>query len=936
MTKIALRDWILLITLLPTLLASAGLGGYFSYVRFADLSRYLADQASNIGEPLAIAATHGLLTQDKAYLQRLVNVSHRKNSALVRTIAVFDYQHQLIASSNVHKDFADLSLKSTDAMPDAPQVQRHGNYLLIRVPVQLEMDELQPLNKNMAGTNQTAEQLLARAGRLGYVLVQVDTDKVMLAQQSSFLVTLLLVLLAMSLALLLSLRLLSRLSQPLQQLIFQIERLGEGRFEKQLDPQPIGEFDLMRLGVNQLASELKHYKDEMQHTIDQSTSDLVQTMEQLEMQNVALDMARRKAQDDNKLKSEFLAKMSHELRTPLNGVIGFTRQLLKTQLTHHQQDYLNTIQKSANSLLLLVNDVLDYAKLEEGRMTINPEPFSIRDLVHDAVELLSVNAFDKQLELALQIDADVPDALIGDPLRINQILMNIAGNAIKFTEHGSIVIRLQHQPTNDDSVLLHFEVQDTGIGISPQQQEQLFHGFSQADGSIGRRYGGTGLGLIISQRLVEAMGGQIGFHSKTSDGSTFWFSLTLHAHYLGVSEPLPVASLSGKTVLYIEPQQYSRESTLSLLNSWDMQVSACATPAQLQQALARQDQFDIALIGRTVSLDQLNPIIELIRQIKPHCQYLYLLVNSLSPNLREALLHSGAQACLAKPAHQRKLAATLSRPYNQQPVASVPAPNAPKAQLRVLTVDDNEANLKLINTLLGELVESIDSASQGAEAWQLASHAHYDIIFMDINMPVMDGISACQRIQQSSLNEDTPIIAVTAHTLPGERERLLGLGFCEFLSKPLDEQMLQYTLKECCPAFSQPTTATITVPPAVNPKLAELPQSRHVDWDLALQRAAGKTELAREMLQLLLANIPQTLADLEKYRESNQRESLIQSVHKLHGATCYTGVPHIKALSETIETQLKTGASLSQLEPELFDLADQLQSLYTEAQSWEP
>ena len=335
-----------------------------------------------------------------------------------------------------------------------------------------------------------------------------------------------------------------------------------------------------------------------------------------------------------------------------------------------------------------------------------------------------------------------------------------------------------------------------------------------------------------------------------------------------------------------------------------------------------------------LSLDQLNPIIELIRQIKPHCQYLYLLVNSLSPNLREALLQSGAMACLAKPAHQRKLAATLARPYNQHQAVTLPSPTAPKARLRVLTVDDNEANLKLINTLLGELVESVDSASQGAEAWQLASHVHYDIIFMDINMPVMDGISACQRIQQSSLNEDTPIIAVTAHTLPGERERLLGLGFCEFLSKPLDEQMLQYTLKECCPAFSQASMQPVYASTEPAAEIPALPQSRHVDWELALQRAAGKTELAREMLQLLLASLPQTLADLEKYRESNQRDALIQLVHKLHGATCYTGVPHIKALSETIETQLKTGASLLQLEPELFDLTDQLQDLLAESQQW--
>jgi len=933
MTKIALRDWILLITLLPTFLASAGLGGYFSYVRFADLSRYLADQASNIAEPLAIASTYGLLQQDKAYLQRLLDVSHRKNSPLVRTIAIFDDQHQLVVSSNLHKDFAELRLPADSALPDLPQLAQQDNYLLIRAPIRLEMSEIQALALSARSNDNQTARLLSSEGRLGYVLVQVDKDKVMLAQQSSLLTTALLVLLSLSLALMLSLRLLSKLSQPLQQLLAQIERLAEGRFEKHLDQPFIGEFDLMRLGVNQLANELKHYKDEMQHTVDQSTSDLVQTMEQLEMQNVALDMARRKAQDDNKLKSEFLAKMSHELRTPLNGVIGFTRQLLKTQLTHHQQDYLNTIQKSANSLLLLVNDVLDYAKLEEGRMPINPEPFSLRDLVHDAVELLAVNAFDKQLELALQIDADVPDALSGDPLRINQILMNIAGNAIKFTEHGSIVIRLRHQPTTDDRVLLHVEVQDTGIGITPAQQEQLFHGFAQADGSIGRRYGGTGLGLIISQRLVEAMGGQIGFRSKPGEGSTFWFSLSLSAHHLNVSEPLPIQLLHGKTVLYLEPQQYSRESTLSLLNSWGMQVSACATPAQLQQALAQQDQFDIALIGRTVSLDQLNAVIELIRQIKPHCQYLYLLVNSLSPNLREALLQSGAQACLAKPAHQRKLAATLARPYNQQQATPLPSPAHPKARLRVLTVDDNEANLKLINTLLGELVETVDSATQGAEAWQLASHAHYDVIFMDINMPVMDGVTACQRIQQSSLNEETPIIAVTAHTLPGERERLLSLGFCEFLSKPLDEQMLQYALKECCPAFSQLQNQPLFA--AAIPQPPAMPASRHVDWDLALQRAAGKTELAREMLQLLLASLPQTLSDLEKYRESNQRDALIQLVHKLHGATCYTGVPHIKALSETIETHLKTGASLMQLEPELFDLADQLQDLLEESQQWE-
>lgn len=918
MTKIALRDWILLITLLPTLLVAASLGSYFSYNRYAELSDNLAERAYYIGEPLAIAVESGLLTKDISHLQYLLEQVHRKNAPLLHTIALFDPKHQLLATSNLHKNFDALRLPATAQIPAQAQFSQLDGDLLLRLPLQHE------------GLPGAAAPSNGRQAALGYLVLQLDTDSVLLAQRNAVLVSLLVTLLTVALALWLALRLLSRLSSPVQQLIHQIDRLVEGRYQHQLQQPFVGEFEQLRQGINQLTQDLQSQRDELQHAIDQSNSDLMQSMEQLEMQNVALDLARRKAQEDNKLKSEFLAKMSHELRTPLNGVLGFTRQLLKTQLSLHQQDYLNTIQKSANSLLLLVNDVLDYSKLEEGRMPINPEPFSLRDLVYDAIELLAVNAFDKQLELSLLIDTEVPDNLIGDPLRINQILMNIAGNAIKFTEHGSIVVRVRASLI-EEKVQLRFEVQDTGIGIPLEQQEQLFQGFAQADGSIGRRYGGTGLGLIISQRLVHAMDGTIGFDSKTAEGSTFWFTLTLLQHSLEIGEPLPLPALQGKSVLYLEPQQHSREAVLQLLNSWGMQVAACAGNSQLQQALQQQPQFDIVLIGRAISLDQLNPVIELIRQLKPHCSYLYLLVNSLSPNLREALLQSGAQACLSKPAHQRKLASTMARPYlNQQPVAE-PLPSQPKAQLRVLTVDDNEANLKLINTLLNDLVEHIDSASHGAEAWQLASHSQYDVIFMDINMPVMDGITACQRIRQSSLNEQTPLIAVTAHALPGERERLLGLGFNEFLSKPLDEQMLQFALKECCPAFSQLPSQPL-VPVA---DISALPVSRHVDWTQALQRSAGKPELVREMLQLLINSLPQTLAELDKYRESNQKEALVQLIHKLHGATCYTGVPAIKQLTELLETALKTGNSISQVEPELFDLSDQLRDLLTESASWQ-
>ena len=931
MTKIGLRDWILLITLIPTLLISLCLGGYFSHARYHDLQLHLEDQASNIAEPLAIASEQGLLSGNTQHLQRLLNISHRKNSPLVKSIAIFDHNQQLVATSNLHKDFAKLTPAKGASPLVQSQIDDQGDWLIIKVPVILEASHINELALNAATPSKELGRILQTEGRLGTVVVELQKDKVLLAQQTSMLVSLLIILLGMSVGLVLSLRLIGQLTSPLQQLNNQIDKLAEGRFASDLEQPFFGELDQMRLGINQLSIELKRYKDDVQHTIDQSTSDLFHTMEQLEMQNVALDLARRKAQEDNKLKSEFLAKMSHELRTPLNGVIGFTRQLLKTELSHHQLDYLNTIQKSANSLLTLVNDVLDYSKLEEGRMPINPEPFSLRDMVNDSIELLAANAFEKQLELALLIDPACPDDIIGDPLRINQVLLNILGNAIKFTEQGSIVVKVLATDLSDEKLTLHFSVQDTGIGIPSAQQEQLFYGFSQADGSVGRRYGGTGLGLFISQRLVEAMNGTIGFDSQQDQGSTFWFTVVCRRHPLSVSEALPTAVLQQKTVLYIEPLQYSREATLSLLNSWGMQVSACATPGQLQQALSQHQRFDIAIIGRAVSLDQVNQLVELIRQLSKSCQHIYLLVNTLSPNLREALLQSGASACLSKPAHQRKLATALARPYQSQfakPAEHLPLP--PKSQLKVLTVDDNEANLKLINTLLRDLVESIDSAHNGAEAWQKASQTHYDVIFMDINMPVMDGVTACQRIQQSSLNEATPIIAVTAHTLDGERERLMSLGFSEFLSKPLDEQMLHFALKECCPnVLPLPQRHSELPAQALN-----LPKSRQIDWQLALHCAAGKIDLAKEMLQIFLQSLPATLSELEVLVRTNQLEPLIQLVHKLHGATCYVGVSQLKQLTELIETELKQGKSIVQLEPELFELHDRLQSLLNESKQW--
>lgn len=895
MKKIGLRFWLILCSVLPALLVALLLGSYFNTKQQQDSELHLRERAANIALTLAISSQQLLQQQQLKAIQLLLEHAHRLNSPLVISISLFNAEGELLLTSNSQHDLSSETLHQQKIKPNQLSYHDQQQYLLV----------YQPLLK----TN------LLRDDHPGYLLLQFEQQQLLLKQQISLLHSGLLIAFALALALGLAFFLIQKLHPELHRIKKQMQQLMDGQYRVRAYQLGIRELDQLQSGIMQLADRLARLEQEMQQNIEQVTSDLQQSMEQLEIQNIQLDFAKRKALEDNRQKSDFLAKMSHELRTPLNAVIGFTRQLLKTPLSHHQSDYLHTIQKSANSLLSLVNDVLDFSRLEEGRMSINPEPFSLRDTLNDATELLAANAFDKQLELVLIVDSDCPDDVIADPARITQVLMNIAGNAIKFTEHGSVVIRVSATILNEEQLVIHISVKDTGRGISEEKQGRLFDGISPIDQNDQQT--GSGLGLLISKRLVQAMQGNIGFESKPGEGSTFWFTIKCQRHQLSVAEPLPLELLENKTVLYFEPQQYSREATLQLLNSWGMQVTVCATKGQLQQAINLSQQYDIGLLGRAVAINQVNEIISLVQRLKAHCEFVYLLVNTLSPNLREALLSSGANACLPKPAHMRKLALAVVQPYSQPNQEKTEPAKQALLALKVLTVDDNEANLKLINTLLRERVQHLESARDGAEAWQKTTQHVYDIIFMDINMPIMDGITACQRIRQSSLNEHTPIVAVTAHAMDGERARLISLGFSEFLTKPLDEKMLHYTLQEFC----QLQKNSQHVPDA---HLTAVPL---IDWPVALQRAAGKPELAQEMLLLLIKSLPQSDKQIRQAITDNDQQVLLHALHKLHGACCYTGVPRLKNLLEALETQLKKGASIKLLEPELYELDDVIQML---------
>lgn len=898
MTKYGLRARVLAFTILPTLIIGGLMAGYFTFHRYQQLENNLIDQGINIIEPLAIASEYGMTQHSRESLKRLIGVTHRKNSLLIKSIAVFTQDNQLFVTSNYHRDFARLSLHDGDAIPALTSITAQGDDIILRTPIQTEIG---PDGFSLAND---AEPLT-----IGYIAIQMSTDRAMLLQYRDTFFAVSIVLIGIAFSTLFGFRLVKSVTQPITNMVLAVHKIREGRLDTRVSGQLTGELDMLKNGINAMAKALSEYHEEMQQNIDQATSDLRETLEQIEIQNVELDMAKKRAQEAARVKSEFLANMSHELRTPLNGVIGFTRQLLKTSLTPSQTDYMQTIEKSARNLLGIINDILDFSKLEAGKLQLEHIPFSLRDTLNDTMHLLGPSAHDKQLELSLRVDANVPDTLTGDPMRLQQVLTNLTGNAIKFTEQGNVDVHIEQIGSGHHKVRLNVKIHDTGIGISPEQQRQLFQAFNQADSSISRRYGGTGLGLVITQKLVQQMGGQIRFESELDKGSTFSFSLDVEVSSLPQSDPLPLDRIRGKRVWLLEPDAYAQTSLAALLNEWQLDVHPLSSDAPWPEL----NEQDIVLIGSSPLLTPLQ-VMSRLDSLGGQHQNTIVLLSSHEPALYEAMLSHGAQHCLSKPVNHRKLLHALFSPKaSRQKLPAQPAPRQLQP-FKVLAVDDNAANLKLIAAMLKEMVSQVVVCKNGKEAVKLAQSERFDIIFMDIQMPIMDGISATQAIRNQSLNTATPIVAVTAHAIPGERERLLRQGMDDYLTKPIDENMLIKLISDlahCHPQHDGPS---------------------QIDWALAVRQAAGKEDLAKEMLTMLLANFDDIAPVLDAALSGDIEDSdVLDQLHRLNGGCAYCGVPSLQRLLAQLEQQLRDGIPVSELEPELLELQDAQEQVRQEA-----
>ena len=928
MTRYGLRARVITLTLAPTLIIGLLLSAFFSFNRYQDLEGQVVNTGTSIIEPLAIASESGMKLESRESVRQLISYAHRKNSKLVRSIAVFDERHELFVTSNFHPDFESLTYPKDKPIPHLSSSNLLDNTLILRTPIIAEGQYI-----NSANGQSQANQAI------GYIAIELDLSSLRLQQYQEVFSAFLVLILGLGLSGVFAFRLMHDVTQPITHMKNMVDRIRRGHLDVRIEGKMHGELDSLKNGINAMAVSLSEYHVEMQHSIDQATSDLRETLEQLEIQNVELDIAKKRAQEAARVKSEFLANMSHELRTPLNGVIGFTRQMLKTHLSNSQTDYLQTIERSANNLLSIINDILDFSKLEAGKLALENIPFEFQASLEEVVNLQATNAHEKGLELTLKIDPKVPPGVVGDPLRIQQILTNLVGNSIKFTERGNIDISVELRSQTEDSIELQFMVRDTGIGISERQQAQLFQAFSQADASISRRYGGTGLGLVITQKLVSQMGGEISLTSRLHQGSTFWFTLRLSSTDMPMTELIETQCLQDKQLLLIEPNMQAASITQQILTQEGLVVTYRSVMPD------ESTSYDYVLLNLAANQEyQFDTVSGWAIGAKKIAQNVIIGTPSTELALGEQLMKEVDVQCITKPLSRKKLLQTLVS--NQAPTLVAPAietHSEEKLPLTVLAVDDNPANLKLITALLKERVETVISCTSGQQAIDKATETHFDIVFMDIQMPQMDGVTACQNIKKLANNANTPVIAVTAHAMIGERDRLLAAGMDDYLTKPIEEHVLQQVLIHWSSTSEVEHIEKIDpAHPAVSTEIdssqiSETEANEHkniiIDWQAAMKQAANKEDLARDMLKMLVDFIPEVYEAADKAIEDSDYpvEQLIHIIHKMHGSSSYSGVPRLKSVCATIEKELRSGTSVEDIEPELFELQDELDKVQATA-----
>jgi two-component system sensor histidine kinase/response regulator len=656
-------------------------------------------------------------------------------------------------------------------------------------------------------------------------------------------------------------------------------------------------------------------------SVNQELEHEIHKLRAAEEAKMQAEAAKSEAETANQIKDEFLANMSHEIRTPMNAIIGLSHLCLQTAMSVKQQDYLRKINGSAKSLLRILNDILDVSKIEAGKMEIEQTTFELEDVMGNVATIVGNRAHEKKLEFLLQTTPDVPQLLIGDPLRLSQVLINLAGNAVKFTQHGEVIVRVARARETKEEVVLRFSVIDTGIGMSQQEIDKLFHPFTQADSSTTRKFGGTGLGLTISKRLVEMMGGRIWIESNPGFGSRFIFVARFKKPEKQLNFSMAaIDDLRGLRVLAVDQSENSQHILQGYLESFGLNV---AVAGKIQDALdlvkrANEEKKPFGLVVINCKLPEMDGI-ELARQLHEITFLSFrpkvlMITSSDQDELMQKIDSQTVDGILAKPFQQSKLLDAVSKVSGRSVLSSGrfkiiseqlnPELLSHIKGARLLLVEDNEINRQVAQEMLEGFELDVTTAENGEEAIALLEAEEFDGVLMDMQMPVMDGVTATRVIRKNPRFSKLPIIALTANVMVSEQNEFVGAGITDYIGKPIDPDRLVTTLAKWVRPTRAPASTTISAPvvqEVQKPESETLPDLPGVNVAETVRRMGGSVALYCKLLDKFRATERNIVNTIRETLAAEDRSTAERQAHTLRGTAGTLGAKNLQELAASLE-----------------------------------
>ena len=888
MKKLGIKHQILMITLIPVFLTDL----FFTYTHIdgsiEEAGKLLQSKGQIIAQQIAGASEFNLLSGNNHQIEYLLQQSVDSNNIVLAS--VYDQQGTLIAES-----------KSA-----AFQQSATADYFYYRQPVLSHSTKVADLSA--PGVDD-----ISRPKNLGWVHLYISRQQFQLTSRRIIIDSIVFFVTVLCIALMLTALISRRITKPIFRLMEHLKYVESGELGKTINPIEANEIGAVQQGFNQMTHSLLSNRRHLNRRVQQATQQLNATITKLETKNRALGFARDAAQDANRSKSEFIANMSHEIRTPISAINGFISLLDQSKLDKAQQRYVDIVLKSTADLTKIVNEILDFSKMESGKLHIVDEEFDLHEVIEQTRDILFINALAKDIDINLIVYSDTPRRVLGDKLRLKQILLNLIGNAIKFTDQGRVLIKVSMVDTDNEQAVIKITVEDTGIGISEQDQQILFQAFSQVQSSATRSLAGTGLGLVISKNLATLMGGDISMQSKPGEGSSFTLRLPFaqapetETGVAAETGPLRALIIAADNNCLMEAGTlFERAGVVTECNLIDNTEGVEPVINSIQRNLAYIDLLVLDLRHLDIDLDRVleRDMTDAVRVILLHYDQAIEWPTKLQQTEFVSVI-STSQA----------VSRFITRDKTQTSTTDHTGTLLEAHSKRVLLVDDNEINLRLASELIALWGHDVTPANHGSKALELFNRKSFDLVILDIQMPDIDGITLLQIMRSQKPDARTLFVALTANVLNDEAGRLIELGFDHFLGKPVEEDKFR-SLLACDKLRQQASSAS-----------RELDCT--VDYERSLALAAGNESLLRQIFEILQRDIPDQQIQLTTALAERDQERLAAIAHKLHGVTCYASLPRLRRKVLGFQQRFAGGANMP-LEQAVDELNEELDAVKQE------